>query len=48
MLHRAIAATAVSLLTLSAPASEPVAPNTLLTERDKLLLADDLDHPLAT
>jgi hypothetical protein len=48
MLHRAVAATAVSLLTFSGLASETVAPNTLLTERGKLLLADDLDHPLAT
>ena len=48
MLLRAVAATAVSLLTLTAAASETPAPNTLLTERDKLLLADDLDHPLGT
>ena len=48
MLHRAVAATAVSLLALSAPASETLAPKTLLTERDRLLLADDLDHPLGT
>jgi hypothetical protein len=48
MLLRAVVATAVSLLSLAAPASESVGPKTLVTERGKLLLADDLDQPLGT
>lgn len=45
LLH-AVAATTGALLTLALQASEPPAPKTLLTERGKLLLADDLDRPL--
>jgi hypothetical protein len=49
-LLRAVAATAVSLfaLALAVAASESPAPKTLLTERGKPLLADDLDQPLGT
>ena len=48
MLLRAIAATAVSLLTVAVLASETPTPTTLLTERGTLVLADDLDQRLAT
>jgi hypothetical protein len=46
MLPPAVAAAAVSLLTLAVPARETAGPKTLLTERGKLLLADDLNRPL--
>ncbi len=46
MLLSGVAAATVSLLTLAVPASDAPAPKTLLTERGKLLLTDDLDQPL--
>ncbi len=41
-----LAATIVALLTIAVSADEPTAPKTLLTERGKLLLTDDLNQPL--